>query len=387
MGRPRRGSARRRSVWRSPPCPTSVRGRTAVCLTLSEILVAVLFGPGRPVFPCLPSHPPRSLSPWRNWAPSTRTTRPPVRPPPARAGCVRGHWGIENSSHHVRDVVFAEDASTVHAGSAPRAMAVFAESGHRPAAAAGSGQHRRDHPGDPGHTRTRPLDLGASPSAHSYRELEAPCTRQSCTKTRWAPTGGPPLRRTSCSARVPRTTTTSAYTQPRAPPVQSSSTAQKERAAPPTCGGRTTADRRPRRGAHAVRVRLLTSRHSTGDGARCPRTTHGRATRFRVPEWWCRTATAGPSQRFAGTGGGPISRCQLVAGNRPARRKRAVRRGHLPEPSHAEGTGDDLPWRRHACAPAPWDDHDAVVGLQAARVVASRNRESRSQALRRAIRP
>lgn len=296
-------------------------------------------------------------------------------------------WGIENSSHHVRDVVFAEDASTVHAGSAPRAMAVFAESGHRPAAAAGSGQHRRDHPGDPGHTRTRPLDLGASPSAHSYRELEAPCTRQSCTKTRWAPTGGPPLRRSSCSARVPRTTTTSAYTQPRAPPVQSSSTAQKERAAPPTCGGRTTADRRPRRGAHAVRVRLLTSRHSTGDGARCPRTTHGRATRFRVPEWWCKTATAGPSQRFAGTGGGPISRCQLVAGNRPARRKRAVRRGHLPEPSHAEGTGDDLPWRRHACAPAPWDDHDAVVGLQAARVVASRNRESRSQALRRAIRP
>ncbi|MFM9448825.1 ISAs1 family transposase [Streptomyces acidiscabies] len=38
-------------------------------------------------------------------------------------GYVRGHWGIENSSHHVRDVVFAEDASTVHTGSAPRAMA------------------------------------------------------------------------------------------------------------------------------------------------------------------------------------------------------------------------------------------------------------------------
>lgn len=38
-------------------------------------------------------------------------------------GYVRGHWAIENSSHHVRDVVFAEDASTVHTGSAPRAMA------------------------------------------------------------------------------------------------------------------------------------------------------------------------------------------------------------------------------------------------------------------------
>ncbi|MEE1941945.1 ISAs1 family transposase [Streptomyces sp. TRM 70361] len=40
-------------------------------------------------------------------------------------GYVRGHRGIENSSHHVRDVVFAEDASTVHTGSAPRAMAAL----------------------------------------------------------------------------------------------------------------------------------------------------------------------------------------------------------------------------------------------------------------------
>lgn len=40
-------------------------------------------------------------------------------------GYVRGHWGIENSSHHVRDVVFAEAASTVHTGNAPRAMAAL----------------------------------------------------------------------------------------------------------------------------------------------------------------------------------------------------------------------------------------------------------------------
>ncbi|MFE9601383.1 ISAs1 family transposase [Streptomyces hokutonensis] len=40
-------------------------------------------------------------------------------------GYVRGHWGIENSSHHVRDVVFAEDASTVHTANAPRAMAAL----------------------------------------------------------------------------------------------------------------------------------------------------------------------------------------------------------------------------------------------------------------------
>jgi predicted transposase YbfD/YdcC len=41
------------------------------------------------------------------------------------AAWIRGHWLIENSSHHIRDVTFGEDASTVHAGSAPRAMAAF----------------------------------------------------------------------------------------------------------------------------------------------------------------------------------------------------------------------------------------------------------------------
>ncbi|WP_328915026.1 MULTISPECIES: hypothetical protein [unclassified Streptomyces] len=32
-------------------------------------------------------------------------------------GYVREHWAIEISSHHVRDAVFAEDASTGHIGS------------------------------------------------------------------------------------------------------------------------------------------------------------------------------------------------------------------------------------------------------------------------------
>ena len=41
------------------------------------------------------------------------------------AAYLRGQWTIENSSHHIRDVTFAEDASTVHTGSAPRAMATF----------------------------------------------------------------------------------------------------------------------------------------------------------------------------------------------------------------------------------------------------------------------
>ncbi|MGW1070580.1 hypothetical protein ACWD4F_39525 [Streptomyces aureus] len=36
---------------------------------------------------------------------------------------VRGHWGIENKIHHVRDTTYAEDASRVRAGTVPRAMA------------------------------------------------------------------------------------------------------------------------------------------------------------------------------------------------------------------------------------------------------------------------
>ncbi|MGX1506692.1 UNVERIFIED_CONTAM: hypothetical protein RKD43_005317 [Streptomyces graminofaciens] len=38
---------------------------------------------------------------------------------------IRGHWGVENSSHHIRDVTFAEDASNIYTGTAPRAMATF----------------------------------------------------------------------------------------------------------------------------------------------------------------------------------------------------------------------------------------------------------------------
>ncbi|MEV5177000.1 ISAs1 family transposase [Streptomyces flaveolus] len=37
---------------------------------------------------------------------------------------IRGHWGIENSSHNIRDVTFAEDASRVHTGTAPRALTI-----------------------------------------------------------------------------------------------------------------------------------------------------------------------------------------------------------------------------------------------------------------------
>jgi hypothetical protein len=49
--------------------------------------------------------------------------------PPARAGArtllgyLRGHWGIENKTHWVRDVTFDEDRSQTRTGAAPQVMA------------------------------------------------------------------------------------------------------------------------------------------------------------------------------------------------------------------------------------------------------------------------
>lgn len=38
---------------------------------------------------------------------------------------IRGHWGIENKSHYVRDFTFDEDRSTVRKKSGPRIMATL----------------------------------------------------------------------------------------------------------------------------------------------------------------------------------------------------------------------------------------------------------------------
>ena len=45
--------------------------------------------------------------------------------PVALAYYIRGHWGIENRSHYVRDVTYREDLSQVRAGAAPRVMATL----------------------------------------------------------------------------------------------------------------------------------------------------------------------------------------------------------------------------------------------------------------------
>ncbi len=52
------------------------------------------------------------------------TSLPPDRADAARLlGLIRGHWGIENRLHHVRDLTFDEDRSTVRSGAAPQLMA------------------------------------------------------------------------------------------------------------------------------------------------------------------------------------------------------------------------------------------------------------------------
>ncbi|MGH2517198.1 MAG: ISAs1 family transposase [Ktedonobacterales bacterium] len=54
------------------------------------------------------------------------TSLPPNRYPPAALEAAwRGHWGIENQVHYVRDVTLGEDAGQAHLGSTPQALAAL----------------------------------------------------------------------------------------------------------------------------------------------------------------------------------------------------------------------------------------------------------------------
>jgi predicted transposase YbfD/YdcC len=54
------------------------------------------------------------------------TSLSPTDVNPDRLLCLaRGHWGIENKSHYVRDVTFDEDRSQVRKNSGPRVMATL----------------------------------------------------------------------------------------------------------------------------------------------------------------------------------------------------------------------------------------------------------------------
>ena len=60
---------------------------------------------------------------WRTVTVYAVTSLTAAQAHPARlADWIRGHWGIE-ALHHIRDTTFAEDASQVRTGNAPRAMA------------------------------------------------------------------------------------------------------------------------------------------------------------------------------------------------------------------------------------------------------------------------
>jgi predicted transposase YbfD/YdcC len=81
---------------------------------------------------------------WRTAVVYAITSLTAAQASPARlADWIRGHWGIE-ALHHLRDTTFAEDASQVRTGTAPRAMAslrnlaigILCLHGHRNIAAA-----------------------------------------------------------------------------------------------------------------------------------------------------------------------------------------------------------------------------------------------------------
>jgi predicted transposase YbfD/YdcC len=81
---------------------------------------------------------------WRSVTVYAVTSLTAAKASPARlADWIRGHWGIE-ALHHLRDTTFAEDASQLRTGTAPRAMAslrnlaigVLRLRGHRNLAAA-----------------------------------------------------------------------------------------------------------------------------------------------------------------------------------------------------------------------------------------------------------
>jgi len=50
---------------------------------------------------------------------------PPCASPERLLDLIRGHWSLENGSHYVRDVTFAEDRSQLRTGNAPQIMAAF----------------------------------------------------------------------------------------------------------------------------------------------------------------------------------------------------------------------------------------------------------------------
>jgi hypothetical protein len=113
---------------------SSNRGRSRSCSLAGGVQVQGVVGPNQQL----------AGRRWRTVTVSAITSLTAAQASPARlADWIRGHWGIE-ALHHIRDVTFAEDASQLRTGAAPRTMAslrnlavaILRGHGHRSIAAA-----------------------------------------------------------------------------------------------------------------------------------------------------------------------------------------------------------------------------------------------------------
>ncbi|MER7820689.1 hypothetical protein ABTX79_36575, partial [Streptomyces sp. NPDC096153] len=98
------------------------------------------------------------------------------------AAAIRGHWGIENSSHYIRDVTFAEDASTIHTGTAPRAMATIRNLAIGTLKILGADNIAKTTRAIR-HEPERALAILASPTTRTLTELDQALTTDSATTT------------------------------------------------------------------------------------------------------------------------------------------------------------------------------------------------------------
>jgi len=91
---------------------------------------------------------------------------PEAGPPERLLALKRGHWGIENGLHRVKDLALGEDQSTVHRGQGPTALAFLRDAAVSLLRRAGVRQitaRLRDHSQDPGPALA--LVLAAPPDA------------------------------------------------------------------------------------------------------------------------------------------------------------------------------------------------------------------------------
>jgi predicted transposase YbfD/YdcC len=113
--------------WRTIPVADETRDRGHGRVELRRLQVTTVAGLGFPhaiqAMRITRQVRPLGSRRWRTVTAYAVTSLTAAQASPARlADWIRGHWGIE-ALHHLRDVTFAEDASQVRTGTAPRAMA------------------------------------------------------------------------------------------------------------------------------------------------------------------------------------------------------------------------------------------------------------------------